>query len=242
MSGSRDGALTIVVPVYNEGRNFDAWWSAAEPHLPPETRVWVVYDRDDDDTLPVLSRLSAAGKPVFPLRNSGHGALAALKTGLGAVAAGPVLVSMADGCDDLALMPRMVEAWRAGADVVVASRYMPGGQQLGGPWLKRQFSCWGGRSLKWLARFPSHDATNSFRLYDAAFVRSVETTSAAGFEIGFELTLLAWASGRRVVELPCTWRDRTHGQSRFLFRKWLPAYGRLWWRALLFGLLGRSPV
>jgi len=152
------------------------------------------------------------------------------------VDAGPVLVSMADLSDDFRAVPAMLAAYRAGADVVVASRYMPGGRQVGGPWLKGQLSKWGGRSLKWLAGFPVSDATNSFRLYDADLVRRMEIESQGGFVVGFEITVKAWMAGARIAEVPCTWRDRVAGESRFDLRAWLPLYARLWGRAMLHGV------
>lgn len=236
---SRAGPLTVVVPVYNEGANLRAWWEEARPHLPPGTTVRIVYDFPEDDTLPVARELADRGAPIAPLRNGGRGVLRALLTGLASVDAGPVLVSMADLSDDLAAVPAMLAAYRDGADIVVASRYMPGGRQIGGPWLKGQLSRWGGLSLKWLAGFPVSDATNSFRLYEAQLVRGLRLESTGGFEVGFEITLKAWISGARVVEVPCTWRDRVAGQSRFNLRKWLPLYARLWALALAHGVRRR---
>jgi hypothetical protein len=230
----------VVVPVYNEGDNLREWWRQASPHLPPATLVRIVYDFDEDDTLPVVHDLRLAGAPMEPLKNPGRGVLAALTAGLRSADQGPVLVSMADLSDDFAVIPRMMEEHRAGARVVVASRYMRGGRQIGGPWLKGQLSRWGGRSLHLLAGFPVHDATNSFRLYDAAFLQSIAIESRGGFELGFEITLKAWQRGEKVVEVPCTWRDRVRGQSRFNLRKWLPLYGRLWAEAVVTGLRRRE--
>ncbi len=232
----RDAPLTVVVPVYNEGANLGAWWAAARPHLPPGSTIRIVFDFDEDDTLPVARQLAAEGAPIELLRNRDRGVLGAILNGLRSVAAGPVLVSMADLSDDLACIPAMVAAYRGGADVVVASRYMPGGRQIGGPWLKGQLSRWGGRSLRWLAGFPVSDATNSFRLYDAELVKRIDVESSAGFVIGFEITLKAWMSGARIVEVPCTWRDRVAGESRFDLKRWLPLYARLWARAMAHGL------
>jgi dolichol-phosphate mannosyltransferase len=234
-----DSDLVVVVPVYNEGANLRAWWEEARPHLPAGTRVRIVYDFDEDDTLPVARQLAGEGAPIEPLRNASRGVLNAILTGLRSVEAGPVLVSMADLSDDLAVIPAMLSAYRAGADVVVASRYMAGGRQIGGPWLKGQLARWGGRSLKWLAGFPSSDATNSFRLYDAALVKRITIESAGGFEVGFEITLKAWMAGARIAEVPSTWRDRVAGESRFNLRKWLPLYARLWVRAMQHGLRQR---
>lgn len=233
---SRAVPLTVVLPVYNEGANLRTWWEQAKPYLPRHASVRIVYDFDEDDTLPVARSLAGEGAPVTLLRNTGRGVLGAILTGLRSVDAGPVLVSMADLSDDFSAVPAMLDAYRAGADVVVASRYMPGGRQIGGPWLKGQLSKWGGRSLKWLAGFPVSDATNSFRLYDAALVQRTDIESAGGFAIGFEITLKAWMAGARIAEVPCTWRDRVAGQSRFQMRRWLPLYARLWARAMAHGL------
>jgi dolichol-phosphate mannosyltransferase len=71
---------------------------------------------------------------------------------------------MADLSYDPASIGPMLDAYRAGADVVVASRYARGGAQHGGPWLKGRLARWGGRSLRRLAGFPVSDATNGFRL------------------------------------------------------------------------------
>jgi len=233
---TRNGALTVVLPVYNEGANIRAWWEEARLHLPEGAQVRVIYDFEEDDTLPVARALMAEGAPLQLLKNPVRGVCSALINGVRSVERGPVLVSMADLSDDLAIIPAMLRAYDAGADVVVASRYMPGGRQIGGPWLKGQLSRWGGRSLNIVAGFPVRDATNSFRLYDAELVRGLSLESQGGFEVGFEITLKAWMAGRTIVELPCTWRDRVAGTSRFNLRKWLPLYAKLWARALSHGL------
>jgi hypothetical protein len=160
-------------------------------------------------------------------------------TGLTNVESGPVVVSMADGSDDYTAFGPMLDAYHAGATVVVASRFMTGGRMIGGPWLKGQLARWGGLSLHALAGFPVHDATNNFRLYDASFVRSLTITSVGGFELAFEITLQAWRSGHRVVEVPSVWRDRTDGESRFQLLNWVPLYARLWSEAMWHGVTRR---
>lgn len=233
-----DAPLTVVVPVFNEGANIARWWALTAPHLPAGTRVLVVYDFEEDDTLPVVRALHAKGAPLFLTANAGRGALRAIVTGVRAAPSGPVLVSMADLSDDPSAIPEMLRAYREGADVVVASRFMPGGRLISGPWLKRQLARWGGRSLRWLAGFPVHDATNSFRLYDADLVRELEIESTGGFEVAMEITLKAWRMGRRIVEVPSTWRERRAGASRFQLLRWMPRYARLWAQAVAFGWFG----
>lgn len=231
----RTAPLTVIVPVYNEGENFREWWRQAGPHLPPGTVVRPVYDMPDDDTLPVIEALRAEGAPIEALKNTGRGVLEALITGLRSATTGPIIVSMADLSDDLTVIPRMLDAWREGAAVVVASRYMPGGRHVGGPFLKKTLSRLGGLSLYHVAGFPSRDATNNFRLYDAEFLGSIEFESKAGFELALEITLKAWQKGQPVVEVPTTWTDRVAGESRFALKKWLPHYARLWVEAMKHG-------
>jgi hypothetical protein len=116
--------------------------------------------------------------------------------------------------------------YEEGYQVICPSRYMAGGSQQGGPWLKRTLSRVAGVSL-WCLGFPTHDATNNFRLYDAALVRRLGIESTGGFELALELTAKANRAGAAVAEVPTVWRDRTAGESRFNLRKWLPKY--LYW-------------
>ena len=140
---------------------------------------------------------------------------------------------MADGSDEPHVVDPMVALARDGADVVSASRYMSGGHQVGGPPLKRLMSRTAGLTLHWFAGVPTHDPTNNFKLYSRRFLDTVTIESTAGFELALELTVKATLAGRRVAEVPTTWRDRTAGQSNFKLRKWLPALPAL--------VLGRVP-
>jgi dolichol-phosphate mannosyltransferase len=113
-----------------------------------------------------------------------------------------------------------------GYDVVVGSRYMKGGHLIGGPFFKQMLSRLAGTSLYWLRGLPTHDATNAFKIYDRAMVKSFAVESRGGFELNLELTVKAFLAGYRIAEVPSTWRDRTSGQSRFRLWKWLPMYLR----------------
>jgi hypothetical protein len=118
---------------------------------------------------------------------------------------------------------------------------MRGGRQLGGPWLKGLMSRTAGLSLYWLGRFPTHDATNNFRLYDAELVRRLGIEATRGFEIALELTAKAFADGVPIAESPATWRDRTAGASNFRILDSLPSYLRWYWFALCAGWSPRRP-
>jgi hypothetical protein len=167
-----------------------------------------------------------------------------MKAGIAGTTGELVLISMADGSDEPSLVEPMVRLGREGAAVVSASRYMKGGRQIGGPLVKRTLSRAAGLSLHWFGGVPTHDPTNNFKLYRRDFLESVTIESEAGFELALELTVKATIAGRRVAELPTTWRDRTAGQSNFKLRKWLPHYLRWYlaaFRARLARIAGRRP-
>lgn len=220
--------LALIVPVYNEGENFPGLLAEVERDVPRPFTLHVVYDFDEDTTVPV-ARAAAETRPWLKLvkNRDGRGVVGAIKTGFEEVGSGPALVVMADLSDDLRIVPRMMELYREGNRVVCPSRYMKGGSQEGGPWIKRTLSRLAGLSLWHGARFPTHDATNNFRLYDAELVREMGIESTGGFELALELTAKAFHRGVPIAETPTTWRDRTAGESRFRLMKWLPRY--LYW-------------
>ena len=217
--------LAIVLPVYNEGEAVEPVLRAMSARVTTPHELVVVYDFDGDTTVPVIARLAPEIPGLRGLRNDlGRGVLNAMKAGISGTTAPYVLISMADGSDEPQIVDSMVALARGGADVVAASRYMRGGQQVGGPPLKRLMSRTAGLTLHWFAGVPTRDATNNFKLYSRRFLDAVTIESTAGFELALELTVKATLGGRRIAEVPTTWRDRTAGQSNFKLRKWLPHY------------------
>lgn len=202
--------------------------------------VLVVYDFECDTTVPVVKRLQAEMPWVVLHRNDlGRGALNALKSGFAAAQAPYILVTMADLSDDPAdIEPMLARASQSDADVVAGSRYMAGGRQVGGPFVKRTLSRIAGLSLHFVGGVGTHDATNNFKLYSRRLLDQVDIESEAGFELGLELTVKAHLRGMCIAEIPTTWRDRSAGESRFQIRKWIPHYLR-WYRLGMFGRFKR---
>lgn len=227
--------LSIIVPVYNEGENIRRLLDEIKTKIgSPVNEVLVVYDFEEDDTVPVVRR--AAPRYPFPIRlvrNAwGRGALNAIRTGF-LKAPGPmVLVCMADLSDDLIVVPNMLERMREGFDVVCGSRYMRGGRQNNGPLLKRTLSRIAGLSLHFLTGVPTHDITNSFKMYRKNLLDRLTIESTGGFEIGMEIVVKTFAMGGRIAEVPSTWTDRSAGVSRFRLWKWMPNYLRWYWFAV----------
>jgi glycosyltransferase involved in cell wall biosynthesis len=236
-AGDQTPALSIVVPVYNEGENvIPTLRGIVERTKTRPLEVLVVHDFDEDTTVPVVKRLQSELPELRLHKNTlGRGVLNAMKSGLRAARAQYVLITMGDGSDNPSDIDPMYELARGGADVVAGSRYMRGGHQLGGPLLKRTMSRAAGLSLHWLGGLPVHDATSNFRLYSKRLLNQVTIESIGGFELGLELTVKAYRLGMRVAEVPTTWRDRTAGTSRFKLWQWLPRYLHWYWR----GMAGR---
>jgi glycosyltransferase involved in cell wall biosynthesis len=223
------------MPVYEEGAAVVPVLRALEAAVVTPHETIVVYDFDEDGTVPPVRALAAELPAVRLLRNDlGRGVLHAMQAGIAASRGSWVLVTMADGSDDPAVVEPMVALARGGAHLVAASRYMRGGSQQGGPLVKRTLSRLAGLTLHWFAGVPIHDATNNFKLYGRDFLAATTIESTAGFELALELTVKATLDRRPMAEIPATWRDRTAGESRFRLRAWLPHYLR-WYRAAFVG-------
>jgi glycosyltransferase involved in cell wall biosynthesis len=225
--------LGIIIPVYNEGANIEATLLAIEQKVHTPHRIYIVYDFDEDNTLPVAKKMQQQGRvPIELLKNPVRGVANAIKTGLRKAGGDYLLVTMADLSDDYSVADQMCQLMSQGYDIVCGSRYMKGGKQIGGPFFKKMLSRTAGVSLRYITSLPVHDATNSFKLYRKSMVDKIDIQSEGGFEIGIEIVVKAHFSGYKVTEVPCTWTDRTAGQSRFRILKWMPKYLRWYFYAL----------
>jgi glycosyltransferase involved in cell wall biosynthesis len=226
--------VSVIITAYNEGEGIVACLDRVleAVHLPCE--VLVVYDSPDDSTAPYVEKYAREDGRVIPTLNTyGRGPARAIRYGIDTARADVVVVTMADGCDDPQQIDQLARLVERGVVVAAASRYARGGQQVGGPVLKRTLSRLAGLSLHWFARVGTRDATNSFKAYDKSFVRDVGIESDAGFEVGLELVAKAKRLRLPIAEIPTIWLDRTFGVSNFKLAKWLPAYLR--WYLFAFG-------
>ena len=162
----------------------------------------------------------------------GPGPANALKAGFAAACGEARIVMMADMSDDLRALGPMIQKFDEGFDLVSGSRYMPGGEQIGGPWLKGRLSRMAGVSLGILG-LPTRDATNSFKLYRTRRLHTLSLQSTHGFEISLEIVVKAWRAGWRIAEVPSRWIDRVAGKSNFKLLRWLPRYMKWYGYALV---------
>jgi glycosyltransferase involved in cell wall biosynthesis len=225
--------LSIVMPVYREGEAARSTILATARAAPRPFEMLAVHDQADDPTIPVVEDVAREIPEVRALHNQlGRGPALAIRAGFAAARGEAVLVTMADASDEPHLIAPMLEKIEQGYDLVAASRYMPGGRQIGGPPLKTFLSRLAGRSLHVLLGVATNDATSSFKMYRRSMVERLGIESAHGFELALELTVKAHLAGYRITEVPTTWRDREAGESNFRLFRWLPRYLRWYWLAL----------
>ena len=222
--------VSVIVPAYHEGVQVVSVLDRLFESVRLPSEVLVVVDSADDTTIPVTEEYAQKEPRLRCLVSTyGRGPANAIRFGIDAAAAPVVVVTMADGCDDPRQIDELVRLVERGVAVAAASRYMPGGQQVGGPLLKGTLSRLAGRSLRTLAHVGTRDATNSFKAYSTEFVQQVGIDSRGGFEIGIELTAKAKRLRLPVAEIPTIWLDRQAGMSNFKIAKWVPSYVR-WYR------------
>ena len=234
--------VSIIIPAYNEGDQIVPVLDRLFESVRLSCEVLVVVDDEKDTTVPVVEAYADKEPRLRCVINTyGRGPANAIRFGIATAVAKVVVVTMADGCDDPRQVDDLARLVERGVAVAAASRYMAGGQQVGGPLIKGLLSRMAGRSLRMFARLGTRDATNSFKAYSTSFVREVGIDSRDGFEIGIELTAKAKRLRLPVAEIPTIWLDRPTGVSNFKVANWIPKYLR-WYRFAFGGRLTSEQI
>jgi len=210
--------LTVVIPTYNERDRLaelvDRVLGAARD-AGAALEVVIVDDNSPDGTGALADSL-ATGRPMRVVHRAGKlGLGTAVVAGFAVASAEVVGVMDADFSHPPALLTKMLAAFRTtGADVVVASRYVPGGSTPDWPFKRRLLS----RVACLLARplSPIRDAASGFFLIRRSIAERV-TIKAGGFKICLELIVRGWPT--TLVELPYRFDDRELGQSKMSTRE-----------------------
>lgn len=236
--------LSLVVPVYNEAANITELVKRVSQKVKTPHRLIIVYDFDQDNTIPVVKKLQKKYPQIELAKNNhgnGKGVINAIKTGFKLVKNGAVVVTMADLADDLNTINPMFAKIQQGYDVVCGSRFSRGGEKIGGPIAKSFLARVAGLLTPILLGVPTQDITNAFKMYKKEVLEAISIDSQGGFELAMEIAIKAHNRGFKVTEVPTVWRDRTVGVSRFKFFAWLPhyLYWYLWGFSRRFGKSGR---
>ena len=223
-------SLDIIIPVYNEGENILGVLDSFEKDIRCPFRVLICYDHDNDNTLIALKKKSY-DFDIIPVKNQKQGVHGAVVTGFQYSASDFVIVYPADDLFNSNILDPMLKQAQKGSDIVVASRFIPGGCMDGAPFLKNflvKVSAW---TLYYLARLPVHDASNGLRLFSKRVLAEIPIESSQGFVYSIELLVKTHRRGWKITEIPAKWVERTSGKSRFQLVRWVPAYLRWYFYA-----------
>ncbi len=136
-----DPRVSVVMPAYNEGEQIVPILDRLFESVRLSCEVLVIVDTADDTTIPVVERYALKEPRLRCLVNTyGRGPANAIRFGIDVAAAPVAVVTMADGCDDARQIDELARLVERGVAVAAASRYMAGGQQVGGPVLKGALS------------------------------------------------------------------------------------------------------
>ena len=226
----------IVVPTYDEIENIDDLIDAVLAAV-PRAHVLVVDDNSPDGTGDRVAARTELGRRVHLLRRPG-------KAGLGTAYRAGFTWALDHGYDQVVQMdadfshppgsvPGLLDAL-ADADLVVGSRYVPGGRVVNWSWTRRMISWLGNLYVRVVLGLPVRDATAGFKAYRAATLGEIGVlgSQSNGYCFQVENTWQAVRRGLRVVEVPIVFTDRAKGHSKMSGRIVLEAVVRvLGWRA-----------
>lgn len=213
----------IVLPTYDEADNIETVLRRVR-FVVPAAHVLVVDDGSPDGTADLaeavardLGGISVMRRPAPTGLGSAYraGFRWGLERGYG------VLVEMdSDLSHDPLVLPELLHAVAAGADLAIGSRYVAGGGTQDWPWLRRMISRNGCRYAQTMLRLPAADSTSGFRAYRASALRAVDldAVQASGYGFQVEMTYRVARAGGRVAEVPIEFRDRVAGTSKMSMR------------------------
>jgi dolichol-phosphate mannosyltransferase len=212
------GRVVMVVPTYNEAANL-AWIVGRVRRCLPEADVLVVDDGSPDGTGAIADELAEADSHVSVVHRTA-------KEGLGAAYLHGFRVALARGYDVIGEMdadgshqpeqlPRLLEALED-ADLVLGSRWVPGGSVVNWPWTRVALSRGGNLYTRMLLGIPVRDATGGFRLFRRTTLEKIDLDSVRSVGYCFQADL-AWRTveaGLRVREIPIVFVERVRGESK----------------------------
>jgi dolichol-phosphate mannosyltransferase len=231
--------VLVVIPTYDEADNVVEVVGRTRDAL-PQAHLLIVDDASPDGTGVIADGIAERDAQVHVLHRTA-------KSGLGAAYRAGFRWGLDQGfehfCEmdadlshDPAVLPSLVHAL-GGADLVIGSRYVPGGDVVEWPPHRRALSRGGNRYVQLMTGLQVADATSGFRAFRRVVLEELDLTSvhSEGYCFQIDMALRSWRGGFRVVEIPITFTERQHGASKISRRIVLEAV----WRTAQWGL-GRS--
>jgi len=209
----------VVVPTHHEAENIATLLDLLESNV-PDADVLVIDDASTDATRAIVrARVQGDGRLRLIERSEKRGLgdayVHAFKVGLEDDYEAIVQID-ADLSHDVNVLPTMLGLTEHGIDVVIGSRYVPGGRVVGWPRRRTWLSRWGNRYAAIALGLAINDGTAGYRVYRADTLRrlDLDAVRAEGYGFQIEMTYRAVAAGCSIVEVPTAFRDRVAGTSK----------------------------
>lgn len=210
--------VVVIIPTYNEAENLPVILDRLLAAV-PQAHALVVDDGSPDGTGELADKLATDDDRIEVLHRTGKAGLGAAYVAgfrLGLAAGYDVLVEMdADGSHAPEQLPRLLAAL-AHADLVLGSRWVPGGQVRNWPKSRQALSRGGNLYTRLALGIDVQDATGGYRAYRRAVLENIDLDSIASQGYCFQVDL-AWRAvqaGFRVAEVPITFVERERGESK----------------------------
>ena len=237
----------VVLPTYNERENLERIAAAILRAL-PEASLLVVDDSSPDGTGALADTVAAREARVSVLHRPGKEGLGvAYRDGFRWVLERPetrAVVQMdADFSHDPAALPRLLAPLMGGADLVLGTRYMPGGDTVGWPWPRKLISRGGTLFARTVLLLPYRDLTGGFKAWRRELLDAIRLRETAGSGYGFQIETTWWAHrrGAAIVQVPIVFRERIAGSSKMtssIVGEAMLLVLRLRWRAMIDAVRG----
>lgn len=228
------GRTVMVVPTYNEAENL-AWIVGRLRAAEPEVDVMVVDDGSPDGTGAIADELAAADPQVQVVHRTE-------KAGLGAAYIHGFTVALAQGYDVIGEMdadgshqPEQLYRLRSAlldADLVIGSRYVPGGSVVNWPLFRRLLSAFGNLYVRLLLGIKVHDSTAGFRLFRRTTLEKIDvsTVNVTGYVFQTDMAWRTLQAGLTVREVPIEFIERERGDSKMSRSVAIESLQRItWW-------------
>ena len=218
MSTTELGRIVMVIPTFNEATNLELIVDRLRT-AQPEVDVLVVDDNSPDGTGDIADRLAAADSQVQVLHRTAKGGLGAAYLHGFAVALEQdydVIGEMdADGSHQPEQLHRLLTALK-GADLVIGSRYVPGGSVVNWPRRRELLSRGGNLYVRLLLGIGVKDATAGFRLFRRQTLEKIDlaTVTSTGYVFQTDMAYRTLMAGLHVVEVPIEFVERVRGDSK----------------------------
>jgi dolichol-phosphate mannosyltransferase len=237
--------LTVVIPTYNERENIVQQVREVLALQPPP-QVLIVDDASPDGTGEIADRLAEEhpGRVQVLHRQGKEGLGRAYVAGfrraleMGTTHIAQMDADLSHSAEDLQTM--MDTAVSTGADLVLGSRYIPGGSTVGWPWHRKLISRLGGYYAGLVVGLPIRDFTGGFKLWRREALEDIdlETIRSDGYGFQIETTYRALQLGKRWRQVPITFHDRVAGASK-LSRSVVVEAALMVWRMRIGQLTGK---